>query len=147
MVGFGDRFSGAFLVQHIQINMKLDTKIWILIILFGMKSLLHLADGFGSFSAGESYGTYGDAFVTAAIMGYIAYAIYSTRNKWTYWLAVFFSGLVLFRFGMAMVFMIMSGEILSPGLMTLAILNGLIFGVGPIAILIQSQVRGLFTDK
>lgn len=126
--------------------MKFDTKIWILITLFGVKALLHLIDGINAFSTGASYGAYGDAFVTSAIMAYIAYVLYSTRNKWTYWIAVFFAGLVLVRFLMAMGLMLYSSTELSAGLATFAVLNGVVFGLVPLLLLAGKDVRSAFNS-
>lgn len=125
--------------------MKFNTKILILVILFGIKAFLHLVDGINAFSTGASYGAYGDAFVTSAIMAYIAYALYSSRNKWTYWIAVFFTGLVLVRFLMAMGLMSYSGTELSAGLTTLAVLNGVVFGLVLLLLLAEKDIRSAFS--
>lgn len=125
--------------------MKLGTKIWVLVVLFGIKALLHLIDGMNAFTTGASYGKYGDAFVTTAIMGYIAYLLYSTRNKWAYWAAVFFSGLILVRFLMVMGLLSYSGIELSAGLATLAVLNGVVFGLVPLLLLAGKDIRSAFS--
>jgi len=124
--------------------MKPETKILILIILFAVKGVIHLFDGVMILSSRGSYGDYGDAFITAAIMGYLAYAIYSTRRKWTYWIAVFFAGLIIVRFVMAMGIQIYSTDQLPAGLLVFSVMNGVLFGLIPLLLLFEKGIRNEF---
>ena len=136
-------YSNKFLLQ-VQTVMKLNTKLLILIVLFGIKASLHFVDGISGFFGGASYGDYGNAFVTGGIMMYIAYVIYSTRTKLTYWTAVLFVGLVLIRFVLGTGFLIFSETPFSLLLIVIAISNVLIFGIIPLLILLNKEVRDSF---
>lgn len=124
--------------------MNFKTKIWILVALFATKGALHLLDGIGVLSSQGSYGEYGDAFVSAAIFAFLAYAVYASRNKWTYWVSVFFTGLVLFRFVTAFGLISYSRSNVPAELVVLGILNGLLFGLIPLIILLPKSFRTLF---
>jgi hypothetical protein len=80
--------------------MSFKRKCQILITLFCIESLVHLADGGMAFFNAATFGQFDNSFAMAAIFAFLAYAIYSSRNKWTYWVAVFFAALVLIRFVM-----------------------------------------------
>lgn len=124
--------------------MKLKTKIVILTILFAARATIYFFDGIIAFANSASYGDYGNAFVNAGIMAYIAYSIYITRKKWTYWIAIIFVSIVLLRFMLAIVFLAFSEVSISIGPILLTILNAVIFGIVPFLFLNQKDMRNYF---
>jgi len=122
-------------------------KIKILVALFGVKAAIYLVNGAVALTGGASYAEYGDAFVNMAIMGYIAYAIYATRNKWTYWLAVFFSGLTLLQTIAGAGLIYYSNTSLPAELIVFGILNTVIFGATPLLLLVNKEIRNVFLYK
>jgi len=127
---------------------KLNTKIIILVILFCLKGIFHLVDGITAIIAGMSYADYSDAFINAGIMAFIAYTLYATRNKWAYWIAVIFSGIVLVRFVLGIGLpLFWDTSLLTTSLVALAILNALVFGAIPLILLSNKELRNSFLEK
>lgn len=121
--------------------MKLETKISILTVLFGVQSALQLINGVLGILGGVSYGEYGDAFIQAGIMGYLAYVVYKTRTKWTYWFAMFFVGLAVVRSAVGIGLIAYSGIAPSAGetiLMTFVVVT---FGLIPLLLLLNKEIR------
>lgn len=121
--------------------MKLETKISILTVLFGVQSALQLINGVLGLLGGVSYGEYGDAFIQAGIMGYLAYVVYKTRTKWTYWFAMFFVGLAVVRSVVGIGLIAYSGIAPSAGetiLMTFVVVT---FGLIPLLLLLNKEIR------
>jgi|SRR3989344_7957101 len=124
--------------------MKLNTKIWILVVLFGVRGVLYFTEGILGLIEEAPYGEYGDAFVNAGIMGYIAYLIFAKRNKWAYWFALVFTGFALLRFAMGIGLFAYSDISLSVELLMLAILYMVIFGAVPLLLLLNKEIRKSF---
>lgn len=125
--------------------MNTNTKILILFILFGLRAVLYFLYGISSLLNAAPYAEYGDTFVQAGIMAYLAYVVKYQRTKWTYWVIVLFVGLdvVRFLFGSGII-VLFADEIRSLSLILLATLNTLVFAVIPLFILFQKDMRNLF---
>jgi len=127
--------------------MKLSTKILTLVILFGIRTLIYLADGIYALIGGASYGEYGNAFVNVGIMGYIAYSLYATRNKWAYWLAVIFTSIALIRIVIGTGLIASSGIAPSGGEITLFAIFFVVFGIVPLTLLLNKEIRATYLTK
>jgi hypothetical protein len=127
--------------------MSFKRKCQVLITLFCLESLVHLVDGAAAFFNGAHFGQYGNGFATAAIFAFLAYAIYSSRNKWTYWLTVFFAALVLIRFVMGISLMSASGSSMPLDLLVLGAVNSVLFGIIPLALLLPKTFRVPFIKQ
>lgn len=126
--------------------MKLDTKILTLTVIFGLQSALNLISGILLLSEGSTYGEYGNAFVQAGIMGYLAYAIYSTRTKWAYWFAVFFVGLAAVRLVAGSGLIMYSGITPSSGEIILMIFTAILVFI-PLVLLLNKELRTAYLTK
>lgn len=124
--------------------MKLDTKILVLVTLFSIRTLIYLVDGVYALIGSASYGEYGNAFVNVGIMGYIAYSLYSTRNKWTYWLAMIFTSFVLIRIVIGAGLIASSGIFPSGEEITLFAIFFVVFGITPLTLLLNKKLRAAY---
>jgi len=127
--------------------MKLDIKIWILVILFSVRTLIYLVDGAYALIGGASYGEYGNAFVNVGIMGYIAYSLYVTRNKWAYWSAVIFTSFVLIRIIVGAGLIASSGIAPSGGEIILFVIFFVGFGIIPLTLLLSKELRAAYLTQ
>jgi len=125
--------------------MKLKTKIITLVILFVIKGIFYLIDGITTVSQNMTFADSSRGFINAVIMGFIAYVLYSKREKWIYWITIIFSGIIVVRF------MIVIGSnffldksILTTSLIWLSISNVLVFGIAPLMLLLTKDIRDYF---
>lgn len=127
--------------------MKLRTKILILTISFAVQSTLYLINAILVLSEGGSYGKYGNSFVYAGIFGYIAYLLYTTRNKRAYWMAVVFTGFAVIRFLFGGALMAWSGIAPSVSQIVLIVFFVGLFGVIPLIFLVNKELRAAYFSQ
>lgn len=127
--------------------MTLRTRIVLLCILFGIQGVMSLINGVFGLLGEASYGTYGRSFVDAGIMTYLVHAIYAWRNKWTYWIVVFFAGMAVVRFVFGTALFMYSGIAPTPGLIALIAITVAAYGVIPLLILFSKDVREAYLTK
>ena len=127
--------------------MSLKNKILLLVCVFGIQSSLQLISGIIGVLDGVSYGEYGNAFIQAGIMGYLAYAIYSTRTKWVYWFSMFFVGLAMIRFIAGTGLIVYSGIAPSAWQTALMVFVIIVFGIIPLLLLLNKEIRAIFLSS
>jgi len=125
--------------------MKLNTKILIITIIFGIQAILQLINGVSGFLKSASYGEYGNAFIMAVIMGYIAYLIYTKRDKMTYWFTLVFTVLVLLR-SIIGIFLFVYSKTASLEWFIILI-NMIVFGIIPFVFLLNKELRVAFLSS
>ena len=127
--------------------MKLKTKILILAMLFAIQSVLYLLNAILVLSGGGSYSEYGNSFVYAGIFGYITYMLHTTRDKWAYWTAAVFIGFAIIRFVFGGTLIAWSGITPSVSQSILIVFFVLLFGIAPLVLLLDKQIRAEFLQK
>lgn len=128
--------------------MKLHSRILILVILFGFKGILYLFDGVTAPTKGVSSVDYSGAFINAFTMAFVAYVLLKKKEKWAYWIAVFFAGLVVVRFVLGIGLLLLADPSLLPTpAIVSAILNVVTFGVIPLILLSARELRSLFLHR
>lgn len=125
----------------------MKAKILLLTIIFGIQSVLQFLNGSLALINGGSYGEYGNAFVQAGIMAYLAYGVFTTRRRWTYWLAAVFVGLSMIRFAIGGGLIVFSGLAPSTAEIILLICLGVTFGILPLVLLFDKEVRATYLTK
>lgn len=123
--------------------MKLHTKILILVILFGFRGVLRLIDIVGAIAEGASLL---DKLIDAGSMFFIAYVLYAKREKWAYWIAVVFAGIALARSLLAISILFTDSSFPS-FILVLVIVNAIAFGIIPLILLSNKELRDSFLEK
>ena len=128
------------------VNMKSNKKMLVLVILFGLVAAGNLVEGIRAVITIGSYDAYSGSFIKAGIMAFIAYMLWR-KDKWGYWLAIFFAGTDLLKLIWAIslapsiIFPVLSIQVIVP------IALVLIFDLIPLILLINREVRSYFFKK
>lgn len=124
----------------------MKSKLLIIVSLFVIQAVLYFINAVTGYFAGVTYGVFGNAFVYAGIMGFIAYVLYFQRNKHTYFAAIFFSALTLIRSAIGIGLSIFSNSDFPISFMVLSVIGGFIFGIVPIFFLLNKEIRTTFLN-